>query len=58
MNDGTILQAEELIPVATESEAECLELGGAGSLARRPFDPVACELDATFRLTKYADLKG
>jgi len=35
-----------------------LELGGSGSLARRPFDPVCHELDATFRLTKYADLKG
>jgi len=25
---------------------------------RRPFDPVAHELDAGFRLTKFADLKG
>lgn len=25
---------------------------------RRPFDPVAHELDASFRLTKFADLKG
>ena len=25
---------------------------------RRPFDPAAHELDATFRLTKFADLKG
>jgi hypothetical protein len=36
-----------------------LELGGApGSVIRRPFDPAAHELDSTFRLTKYADLKG
>lgn len=25
---------------------------------RRPFDPAAHELDASFRLTKFADLKG
>lgn len=25
---------------------------------RRPFDPVAHDLDSSFRLTKYADLKG
>ena len=25
---------------------------------RRPFDPVAHELDPNFRLTKFADLKG
>lgn len=25
---------------------------------RRPFDPVAHDLDASFRLTKFADLKG
>lgn len=25
---------------------------------RRPFDPVAHDLDATFRLTKFAELKG
>lgn len=37
-----------------------LELeGNPNSLAlRRPFDPVAHELDATFRLTRFADLKG
>lgn len=37
-----------------------LELGAnpnALSL-RRPFDPVAHDLDATFRLTRFADLKG
>ena len=37
-----------------------LELGGnPNALAlRRPFDPVAHELDASFRLTRFADLKG
>lgn len=37
-----------------------LELeGNPNSLSlRRPFDPVAHELDATFRLTRFADLKG
>ena len=41
------------------AEAAVLELSGAPvSVIRRPFDPVAHELDATFRLTKYADLKG
>ncbi|KAL2715823.1 hypothetical protein V1478_015521 [Vespula squamosa] len=37
-----------------------LELGGnPNALAlRRPFDPVAHDLDATFRLTRFADLKG
>ena len=34
-----------------------LELGG-NVLVRRPFDPVAHELDANFRLTRFADLKG
>lgn len=37
-----------------------LELGGnpnALSL-RRPFDPVAHDLEPTFRLTRFADLKG
>ena len=39
---------------------------GAGAAAanatalaiRRPFDPTAHELDANFRLTRFADLKG
>lgn len=37
-----------------------LELGGNPNAfaLRRPFDPVAHELDATFRLTRFADLKG
>lgn len=42
-------------------QAVQLELTGenASSLGiRRPFDPVAHDLDASFRLTRYADLKG
>lgn len=42
-------------------QAVQLELTGenATSLSlRRPFDPVAHDLDASFRLTRYADLKG
>lgn len=37
-----------------------LELGGSpNSLAlRRPFDPLAHDLEASFRLTRFADLKG
>lgn len=37
-----------------------LELGNnPNALAlRRPFDPVSHDLDATFRLTRFADLKG
>lgn len=37
-----------------------LELeGNPNALAlRRPFDPVAHDLDASFRLTRFADLKG
>lgn len=37
-----------------------LELGGnPNALAlRRPFDPVAHDLEPTFRLTRFADLKG
>jgi len=35
-------------------------MGGAGAAqhaVRRPFDPTAHELDASFRLTRFADLK-
>lgn len=36
-----------------------LELqGGNGSELRRPFDPTAHDLESTFRLTRFADLKG
>lgn len=39
-----------------------LELGGPPTPAtmaiRRPFDPTAHDLDANFRLTRFADLKG
>lgn len=50
--------AIETPQIQIANSAAVLELGGAGSNVRRPFDPVAHELDATFRLTKYADLKG
>lgn len=48
-------------PVAQDALSVAqLELGGnPNALAlRRPFDPVAHDLDATFRLTRFADLKG
>ncbi|KAM8712485.1 hypothetical protein ACLKA7_012918 [Drosophila subpalustris] len=36
-----------------------LELHGGGDAElRRPFDPTAHDLDASFRLTRFADLKG
>lgn len=56
--NGTVVHEAHLVAVEAPSEVETLELGGSGSLERRSFDPVAHELDATFRLTKYADLKG
>merc|ERR1719402_1942802 len=42
------------------AQAAQLELGqNPNALAiRRPFDPTAHELDANFRLTRFADLKG
>ena len=42
-------------------QAVQLELTGENATAlslRRPFDPVAHDLDSSFRLTRYADLKG
>ena len=43
-------------------QAQQLELGGqsasTAAAVRRPFDPTAHELDANFRLTRFADLKG
>lgn len=36
-----------------------LDLGGnPGLVLRRPFDPTAHDLEASFRLTRFADLKG
>lgn len=44
------------------AQATQLELGGQSATStlaiRRPFDPTAHELDANFRLTRFADLKG
>ena len=46
-------------------QAAQLEMNAANAAAtatalaiRRPFDPTAHELDANFRLTRFADLKG
>lgn len=52
MQSGTVSQ--DMLAAAQ------LELGhNPNALAlRRPFDPVAHELDANFRLTRFADLKG
>lgn len=48
-------------PVAQDNLAQAqLELGGNQNTValRRPFDPVAHDLEPTFRLTRFADLKG
>lgn len=48
-------------PVAQDALSVAqLELGGnPNALAlRRPFDPVAHDLEPAFRLTRFADLKG
>lgn len=60
-----------LEPVTEAMDALDIQVGGEGQQmavnlenpettvqVRRPFDPVAHELDASFRLTKFADLKG
>ncbi|GFG33814.1 hypothetical protein Cfor_03514 [Coptotermes formosanus] len=60
------LQATAISPEALQAvnvrnlSVTQLELeGNPNALAlRRPFDPVAHELDASFRLTRFADLKG
>jgi hypothetical protein len=43
--------------VAASVALELVGGDGGGRIIRR-FDPVAVGLDATFRLTNYADLKG
>ena len=49
----------EQVPGDALSKATQLEIGQNPSLAiRRPFDPTAHELEANFRLTRFADLKG
>lgn len=48
-------------PVAQDAlNAAQLELGGAtnNAMLRRAFDPTAHDLEPTFRLTRFADLKG
>ena len=53
-------EALSAVNVRNLSSVTQLELeGNPNALAlRRPFDPVAHDLDATFRLTRFADLKG
>lgn len=48
------------VPQDALAAAAQLELGGHTNtiILRRPFDPVAHELDPNFRLTRFADLKG
>jgi len=53
-------QATESAAELQHAQAAQLELGpNPNALAiRRPFDPTAHDLDANFRLTRFADLKG
>ena len=67
-----VQQQQQTIAEQQHQAAAALELAaGAGGGAnatpapnpnamaiRRPFDPTAHELDANFRLTRFADLKG
>lgn len=48
------------VPQDALAAAAQLELGASPNALsiRRPFNPVAHELDANFRLTRFADLKG
>ena len=56
------MEASNVTPEALAAvQSVQLELTGENATAlslRRPFDPVAHDLDASFRLTRYADLKG
>lgn len=52
-------EALQAVNVRTLSVTQLELEGNPNALAlRRPFDPVAHELDASFRLTRFADLKG
>ena len=62
-------QAQQAQTIAEQQHqaAAALELSNAAAAPaqntnamniRRPFDPTAHELDANFRLTRFADLKG
>ena len=67
-----VQQHQQTIAEQQHQTAAALELAGATPAAaapaaapnpnamaiRRPFDPTAHELDANFRLTRFADLKG
>ena len=58
------IQVQQQQPEIAHQQAAQLELAGGqptntNALAiRRPFDPRAHDLDAHFRLTRFADLKG
>jgi len=54
------VQVKAMAPQDALAQAAQLELGqNPNALAiRRPFDPTAHELEANFRLTRFADLKG
>ena len=66
----SLQQAQQAQTIAEQQHqaAAALELSNAAAAApaqntnamniRRPFDPTAHELDANFRLTRFADLKG
>lgn len=43
---------------AVGSDAFAAEIGGSSISLRRPFDPAAHDLEPSFRLTRFADLKG
>ena len=44
--------------IKLEAQAAALLEAGGKMAMRRPFDPAAHDLEQTFRLTKFADLKG
>lgn len=66
---GQVVHQQQLQVTAQQAQIQSaqLEMGGGVAAAaantnamanRRPFDPTAHDLDANFRLTRFADLKG
>jgi selenide,water dikinase len=59
---GAMLEREELVRQLRADgmvQAEIMERQGEGSKKpRTPFDPASLKLSSTFRLTKYAELRG
>ncbi len=55
--DAAALQAAQL-EMSGQNPAAAAATNAAALAIRRPFDPTAHELDANFRLTRFADLKG